>query len=59
MLLLLSALVTSAGPCLNADVAGFTSEIFTQQENNISFCVTGASLLPLSASVCPKAEMVL
>lgn len=37
----------------------FTSEIFTQQGNNISFCVTGASLLALSASVCPKAEIVL
>lgn len=29
---------------LNADVVRFTSGIFAQQENNISFCVTGASL---------------
>lgn len=29
---------------LNADVVRFTSEIFAQLENNISFCVTGASL---------------
>lgn len=47
------------GLTLNADVPQFTSEIFTQQENNISFCVIGASLLALSASVCPKAEIVL
>lgn len=49
-----------AGVVLNADVARFTSEIFTQQENSISFCVAGASLLlALSASVCPEAEIVL
>lgn len=48
-MLLLSGVLWSplqglAGVILNADVARFTSEIFTQQENNISFCVTGASL---------------
>lgn len=45
---------------LNADVVRFTSEIFAQWENNISFCVTGASvLLALSVSLCPQSDSAL
>lgn len=41
---------------LNADVVEFTSVIFAQK-NNISFCVTGVSLLlALPASVCPESD---